>query len=52
MIAKPSIAKNRKGYPVNLDAVQFWKKQERIERARHQRPSVRRHITRRVKMPL
>ena len=36
---------------MRLTALQFWQKQERLERARHQRPSVRRHITRKVKEP-
>lgn len=34
-----------------LDDWQAWRKQERRLRALHQRPSVRRYITRRVKMP-
>ena len=29
-----------------------WRREMVLNRARHQRPSVRRHITRRVKMPL
>lgn len=42
----------RKRLLAKLDDWQAWRKQERLLRARHQRPSVRRHITRRVKMPL
>ncbi len=35
-----------------LSKCQAWRKQERRLRAIHQRPSVRRHIARKVKMPL
>ena len=41
----------RKRLFAKLDDWQAWRKQERRLRALHQRPSVRRHITRRVKTP-
>ena len=44
--------KERRKLLEKLDDWQTWRKQDRVLRARHQRPSVRRHITRRVRTPL